>query len=134
MRFRVKYSEGSQRIDSGYRLNVIGLQHMKSYGDLKVLVGSSLKFHDHINVTMNKASGLANHFLRSTVNSSSDSMVSLFISHVRPILDYCSTIWNLIKSKVGNIKKTQCRWIKEVDGLANLNYAARLQKSGLMVF
>ena len=41
---------------------------------------------------MHKAAGLASNLLRSTVNGSPEFMAALFVSHVRPILDYCSCI------------------------------------------
>ena len=31
----------------------------------------------------------------STVNRDPDFIVTLFVSHVRPLLDYCSCIWNM---------------------------------------
>ena len=59
-------------------------------------------------------------------------MVTLFTSHIRPLLDYCSTVWNL--GYIGDVKKlesVQRRWTKEVDGCAELSYAERIKHLNL---
>ena len=50
-------------------------------------------------------------------------MVALFTTHVRPILDYCSGIWNV--GYVGDVtllKSVQRKWTKKSEGLSNLSY------------
>lgn len=47
---------------------------------------------------MNTAAALANNLLRSTVNMRFEFMNTLFITHILPIMDYCSCIYN-----VGNL-------------------------------
>ena len=59
-------------------------------------------------------------------------MVTVFTSHIRPLLDYCSTVWNL--GYIGDVKKlesVQRRWTKEVDGCAELSYAERIKHLNL---
>ena len=59
-------------------------------------------------------------------------MVSLFVSHVRPILDYCSSVWN--SGYVGDIRKlesVQRRWTRQIVGLEGLDYPTRLRRVGL---
>ena len=75
-----------------YALSGDELHLVKSYMDFRVLVESNLKFHRHIFSDVDKASFMANQLLRSTVNRSCGLMVSLFISHIRPILDFCYTV------------------------------------------
>ena len=59
-------------------------------------------------------------------------MVTLFVSHIRPILDYCSTLWNLgYMNDVRRLEGVQRRWTKEVAGLGDLDYLARLRVLGL---
>ena len=56
-------------------------------------------------------------------------MVTLFVSHIRPKFDFCSTLWNV--GYVGDMKKLesiQRRWTKEIGGLANLAYEDRLKR------
>ena len=56
---------------------------------------NQLRFHGHVRDIVRKAAGLASNLLRSTVNRNSEFMVTLFITHVRPFLDYCSCAWNV---------------------------------------
>ena len=59
-------------------------------------------------------------------------MVTLFVSHIRPLLDYCSSVWNM--EYVGDLRKlerVQRRWTKEIRGLRDLSYSERLQRLGL---
>ena len=62
--------------------------------DLGVTVDTELKFHEHIRLTAHKAGGLAQSLLKSTVCRSPTFMISLYITHIRPIIEYCSCVWN----------------------------------------
>ena len=59
-------------------------------------------------------------------------MVMLFISHIRPIIDYCSSLWNVgYLGDVRLLESVQRRWTKQVAGLENLDYGVRLRALGL---
>ena len=74
-----------------------------------------------------KAAGLAGNLLRSTVNRDPDFMVTLYTSQIRTIIDYCSCIWNVdYLGDLHLLEGVQRRWTKQVDGLADLDYGARL--------
>ena len=123
------YREGD---DSGYNLGGTSLKLVRTHRDLGVLIDSSLRFHPHIAETIRKSSGLANQLLRSTVCRSPNFMITLFISHIRPILDYCSTVWNL--GYLGDVRKlesVQRRWTANVSGLEGLDYPTRLRRLNL---
>ena len=105
---------------------------VEKHRDLGVVVDRTLKFHSNVDSAVRKASGLANSLLRSTVCREEPFMVSLFVSHVRPILDYCSAVWN--SGYVGDIRKlesVQRRWTRQIVGLEGLDYPARLRRVGL---
>ena len=113
---------------SGYFMGESELQLVEKHRDLGVVVDRTLKFHIHVDVTVRKANCL----LRSTVCREGSFMVSLFVSHVRPILDYCSSVWNT--GYVGDIRKlesVQRRWTRQIVGLEGLDYPARLRRVGL---
>ena len=117
---------------NNYQLQGKPLQFVCSQKDLGVVVDTSLRFHQHIKAVAAKAGGLANSLLRSTVCRTPEFMVSLFISHVRPILDYASCVWNT--GYVGDSKlleSAQRRWTKQIDGLGNLSYHDRLVRLNL---
>ena len=81
---------------------------------------------------MFKANGTSINLLKSTVCRSPAFMTTLFVTHIRPILDFCSTVWNT--GYIGDMKmleNVQRRRIKKVDRLANKSYAERLETLGM---
>ena len=59
-------------------------------------------------------------------------MKNLFISHIRPIIDYCSPVWNT--GYIGDLdllESVQRRFTRQVDGFSNLPYSERLQRLNL---
>ena len=59
-------------------------------------------------------------------------MVALFVSHVRPILDYCSCVWKVgYVSDLTLLETIQRRWTKRVVGFSNLSYSERLRSLNL---
>ena len=55
-------------------------------------------------------------------------MISLFISHVRPYLDYCSSVWNVgYLGDMRRLESVQRRWTREVVGMSDLSYEQRLR-------
>ena len=95
--------------------------------DLGVLIDTKLKFHDHIRSVASKAGGVASNLLKSTLCRSHEFMMTLYITHVRPLLEFSSVVWN--SGYIGDIKlleSVQRRWTRNIDGLGNLSYADRL--------
>ena len=114
----------STRFTMGGRL----IREESSSVDLGVLIDSSLRFHEHIARTVCKAGGLATNLLRSTLNRESSFMITLYTTHIRPILDYCSCLWN--SGYVGDLHRlesVQRRWTRHISGLENVDYASRLK-------
>jgi hypothetical protein len=115
-----------------YTLGDSVLRLVDCHRDLGVVVSDTLKFHLHIKHLVRNAAGLAGNLLRSTVCRSPDFMVALFIMHVRPLLDYCSVVWNT--GYVGDLRlleSVQRRWTRHVDGLQGLEYGERLRRLNL---
>ena len=105
------------------------LEHVTSYKDLGVIIDTSLRFHVHARTVAAKAGGLAGELLRSTVCRSPSFMVSLFVSHVRPIIEYCSCVWNTgYLADIRLLESIQRRWTAEIAGLRGLDYGARLRE------
>ena len=65
------------------------------YRVLGVVVDAKLKFHQHVRSVVGKAGGMMGNLLRSTICLSEEFMFTLFVTHIRPIIDYCSTVWNV---------------------------------------
>ena len=99
-----------------------------SHTDLGVIIDSDLKFHEHVHSIVHKAGGLAQSLLKSTVCRSPDFMLFLLTSHIRPIIEYCSCLWNVgYLEDLRKLEKIQRSWTKKIDGLSSLSYADRLQ-------
>ena len=111
-----------------YMLNGHPLPSVSSDSDLGTIIDSDLKFHKHIQSVVHKAGGSAQNLLKSTVCRSHDFMLFLLTTHVRPIIDYCSCLWNVGYIEVlHKLEKIQRNWTKHIEGLSSLSYADRLQ-------
>ena len=59
-------------------------------------------------------------------------MVSIFVSHIRPMVDYCYCVWNVAYLEdVRRLESLQRRWTREISGVEALEYVARLKAIGL---
>ena len=104
------------------------LECADSHRDLGVLVDTTLKFHLHAQSVVAKASGVANSLLCSTINRSPDFMKNVFISHVRPLLEFSSSLWNAgFVQDLSSIESVQRRWTKCIQDLSELSYCERLR-------
>ena len=82
-----------------------------SYKDLGITIDSGLKFHVHINAVKGKAGAMNNNLLRSTVCRSVEFTITLYDSHIRPLIGYGSCVWNVgyIKDE-SRIERLQRKW------------------------
>ena len=115
-----------------YFLDGQQIPYVTSHSDLGITVDSQLKFHEHVRTIVCKASGLANNFLKSTVCRSPDFMLFLLTTHLRPLMEYCSCLWNTnYLDDLRALESVQRRWTKQIDGMKSLSYADRLQSLNL---
>ena len=111
-----------------YTLNRIPLPTADTAVDLGVTVDTKLKFHSHVQSTVHKASGLSHSLLKATVCRSKEFMLFLLKTHIRPVLEYSSCLWNTgYVSDLRLLENVQRRWTKQIDGLQNVSYAERLK-------
>ena len=91
-----------------------------------------MKFHQHIHRTVNKASGIASNLLKSTVNQNSSFMLSLYLTHIRPVIEFFSVVWHTgFEGDLSLLEGVQRHWSKQISGLSNMDYNARLSALGL---
>ena len=103
-----------------------------SHKDLGVLVDLPLGFHLHIRSVIAKASGLASNFLKSTVSRSRTFMLTILKSHLRPIIEFASPVWaTYFIEDLRALEAVQRRWTKEIEGLSDTPYHARLRELDL---
>ena len=113
---------------SDYYIDNRKIRFVNSHSDLGITIDSSLRFHAHINSTVCKANGLASNLLRSTINRSSSFMIPINKTHIRPLLEFSSSLWFTLY--IGDLKKLespQRRWTKQITGLESLPYSERLK-------
>ena len=117
---------------SDYYIQDLQIPIVSSHKDLGVLVDSSLRFHLHIKSIVSKASGLSANLLRSTKCRTRSFMVSLLISHIRPLLEFASCVWNT--GFIGDLhllESVQRMWTRHIEGLSHLSYEERLRELDL---
>ena len=116
------------RVTGNYDIDVVPLMFVSSHRLLGVLVDVKLKFNDHVRSVVRKAGGMVCELLRATVCRNPSFMVSLFVSHVRPMMDFCSCVWNVgYIMDVRLLESVQRRWTREVTGIGHLSYQERLR-------
>ena len=129
---RIHFSRYSNDPIFDYFIGDRPIPNKNSFRDLGILVDSSLKFHLHINEVCSKANRIANYILRGTICRSSDFMIQVFITHIRPIIDFGSVVWNT--GYIGDLRmleQVQRRWTKKINGFANFSYSDRLSRLNL---
>ena len=98
MRFALKKSHigrlDKYQFESYYVLGV-GLPFVDSWKDLGILVDTELKFYGHIRFIVGEISGMSVNLLNLTFCRSRELMLTLYISHIRPLLEFGSCVWNL---------------------------------------
>ena len=100
--------------------------------DLGVIVDSRLTFSAHINSIVSKAHLRANQILRCFLSRSPEILVKAFITYVRPILEYCSTVWNPHQiTLINKVESVQRRFTKKIVGLSKMSYDERCKLLGL---
>ena len=108
------------------------LKFVETHKDLGIVVDSGLRFHGHVGSVVGKVGGIMGDLLRSTICRSKVFMVSLFVSHIRPVIDYGSCLWNVgYLRDVRRLESLQRRWTREIEGLGGLSYVSRLKEVGL---
>jgi hypothetical protein len=108
------------------------LEHVFEEKDLGVTIDPSLRFEEHISMKVKKANMMMGLIRRSFSFLSCSLFKKLYITFVRPHLEYAQVAWapHLIKY-INMIENVQIRATKLVDGLKELPYSDRLKKLNL---
>ena len=71
-------------------------------------------------------------FLNVFILKTLHSLLSAFITYVRPILEYCCVVWNpFLVQDINAIESVQRRFIKRIPCTKNLTYCQRLRGLGI---
>ena len=131
----IRFGGGSRSMrppDPDYRICGVTVRHLTKFMDLGIIVDESLKFHHHIDLVVGRTSSMITNLLRSTVCRDAEFMMTLWVSHVRPLIEYGCCVWNVgYLMDVRRLESLQRRWTREVAGLDGLVYSARLHRLDL---
>ena len=110
-----------------YRLGDTELEHVFNEKDLGVVIDSDLSFKDHIAEKIRKANSIVGLIYRSFDHLSPKLLRQLYVTFVRPILEYAQAAWSpVLRKHVNNIENVQRRATRLIDGYKNLTYSDRL--------
>ncbi|XP_076063508.1 uncharacterized protein LOC143038359 [Oratosquilla oratoria] len=100
--------------------------------DLGVVVDDELNFSRHLAEKINVANRMVG-LIRRTFTAMDETMFkTLFVSLVRPHLEYANQVWCPYKKRdIAAVEAVQRRATKMVPGLRTLPYPERLKKLGL---
>ena len=111
-----------------YHLNGKQLPWTQSHSDLGVVIDEDLKFHEQARLAARKAGGVAHNFLKSTLCRDPDFMTHILMTHIRPVLEYGSVVWNTgYLEDVRRLEAVQRLWTRHVKGLEDKDYGERLK-------
>lgn len=125
----MRITSGTKKVlNTHYSIADRQIDHVSKIDDLGITLNDRLSFEEHINKKVNKANSLAGMIRRSFVHLDGGMFKSLFVSIVRPHLEYGATLWNPIqKNLINMIENVQRRASKRLPGMANLSYTERLK-------
>jgi hypothetical protein len=115
-----------------YSLDGVPLSNVSFISDLGVTFDSNLSFKLHISTIITKALQRVGVFFRGFNSRRLDFVRKTFITYIRPMLEYNSTVWNPAqKYLIDKIESVQRRFTKRIVSISNLSYLERLQILGL---
>jgi Reverse transcriptase (RNA-dependent DNA polymerase) len=114
--------------NSEFLLNSDVVDMVSSYKDLGVTMDQHLTFSEHVQKITANAHKRANLILKTFVSKDARTLIKAFNVYVRPLLEYCSSIWSPATVKdVNAIEQVQRRFTKRLWGCRNRTYGDRLK-------
>ena len=122
---------GKEKNKHSYHMNDYALQNVKEK-DLGILIDDKLKFHMHTSSVIKKDNSILGLIKRSFSMLDGNTFPRLYMSMVRPHLEYGNVIWGPhYKGDIKAIKKVQKGVTKIVPSLKKLPYVRRLETLNL---
>jgi len=123
-----------ENIDHAFYYSMDGteLEHVFEKKDLGVWVDHQLTFDEHIPLKVKKANSMAGLIRRNFTYLDARSFKTLYVTLVRPHLEYCQPVWSpFLRKHINEIEKVQMRTTKNIDGFGELTYEERLRRLDL---
>ena len=125
IRFQRRFHEQARPL---YYLNGEELPWTHSHTDLGVTIDDTLWFHGQARVAVRKAGGIAHSFLKATLCRDPDFMLHILCTHIRPVLEYASVVWNTGYNEVTRrLEAVQRFWTRHTKCLGDMDYGERLK-------
>jgi hypothetical protein len=117
--------DGMSRVD--YKLYNESLNYCQSIKDLGVVIDCRLSFNEHISIIARKALIRCKLILKCFCSRNVDLLVKAFITYVRPLLEFGSSVWSPHHQYlISKLEKVQRFFTKRIPGMWNLSYEQRL--------
>ena len=122
----MKFTRKQQPLYFDYKINKCTLECVSEFKDLGVFVDSKLTFNVHINTVVSKANKLLGFIYRSTKYfSNTRCMIILFVSIVRPVVEYCSVVWSpSYTTHINRIEKILSKFIRTLCFKCGIEYSS----------
>ena len=116
------------RHTSRYKICDAEMEHVYSEKDLGVTVDESLRFDEHIANKVRVANAIVGQIRCSFSFLDKNTFKYLFVTLVRPHLEYAQSVWSPYLAKhINMIENVQIRATKLVDNIGSLDYEGRLK-------
>ena len=91
-----------------------------------------MKWRDQVFAATNKANKMLSRIKKSFANFDSELLRSLYLTFIRPFLEFAVPVWSpILKSDYDLMKRIQHRATKLVSSIRNHPYERRLEKLGI---
>ena len=115
-----------------YQINGCKVSIVNEQEDLGVIIDDNLNFTSHYVKARNKANKIVGFIKQSVTTRKPQTMVKLFSSLVRPILEYAAPFWSPHLCKdIDMLENVQRRFTRLISGFENIDYKNRLDRINL---
>ena len=123
---------GKDRTSRSYQMNDHVMENVKEIKDLGVITDQKLIFHNHTSAAIKKANSVLGLIKRSFAALDNTILPKLYMSMVRPHLEYGNVIWGPhFKGDMEASEKVQKRATRMIPDLRHLPYRNRLEALSL---
>jgi ribonucleases P/MRP protein subunit RPP40 len=123
---------GKKQTTRSYLLNEKQISETDGELDLGIITNNNMKYANHIQKISAKANSKLYLLEKAFGSLSKDNFLILYKSYIRPVVEFCSTIWSpYLKKDIEKLEKVQRRATKMVKGLINKSYSERLTYLGI---
>ena len=110
-----------------YHINDFSICNSSPVKDLGIMFDSNLKFVHHIQDIVSRASKRAHLIFRCFLSRNTNNLIKAFITYVRPLLEYASSVWSpSYLYLITHIESVQRSFTKRLPFCKSLSYAERL--------